>query len=253
MLQTLIGFLGIGLTLVGLGIVILTTDKLAGLSSRPYVGWSLLSLGTVMSAVSIFIGVLKLLRRMSSGVHKIVSRRVLERFEYEFEDEYCSAEKINEVFTLDDSILSRFSRIDEDFLKRRHRLNGNIIRCARKKKVGAGYLSGFYIVYPINQACEKLIEEGYLTGSRMIREEHICSRLEDASSIYVSMVYGRDMPTRGFIVYLLKRDLRRILRDNKNIDSIYARPDTEEGFLLAERFDLRQMPNNPEIWKRKVE
>src|ERR1051326_9032563 len=60
----------------------------------------------------------------------------------------------------------------------------------------------------ITAECEKLIEQGYLIGSRMIRAEHVCKSFEDASAIYISAVYGRDMSTRGFVVYLLRRDLR---------------------------------------------
>ena len=105
----------------------------------------------------------------------------------------------------------------------------------------------------ITAECEKLIEQGYLIGSRMIRAEHVCKSFEDASAIYISAVYGRDMSTRGFVVYLLRRDLRDFLKRNKNIRHIYSRRASSEGHLLVKKYDFKPMKTNPEMYRHTVE
>jgi hypothetical protein len=258
MIQTIFGLIGIGLALIAIGIAVLTTDKVAHLPGmteirRDYIGWSVLILGFFFSFISVAIGAFRLFYKASIEFQVSISPRVLEKFEYEFDDEYCSVEKIKEVMMLDDSVLVRLSHIDEDFLLQRHLINDGIIRCVRKTKSKGNQLSGFYIIYPINEECEKLIEQGYLIGSRMIRPEHICKTFDEASAIYISAVYGRDMPTRGFIVYLLKRDLRDILRNNKRIRHVYSRPASSEGHLLVKKFKFSKMPTNPEMYRYVVD
>ena len=258
MIPTLSSLIGIGLALIAIGIAVLTTDKsatLPGMSEmrRQYVGWSVLILGFFLSFISIVIGAVRLFYKATIEFQVSLSPRVLEKFEYEFDDEWCSAETIRDVMRLDDSVLDRLSHIDEDFLKERHQVNEGIIRCVRKSKAGANQLCGFYIIYPINKECERLIEQGYLTGSRMIRIEHICRNFDEAAAIYISAVYGRDMSTRGFIVYLLKRDLRDILRRNKRIRSVYSRPASAEGHLLVKKFKFSKMSSNPGIYRRFVQ
>ena len=46
----------------------------------------------------------------------------------------------------------------------------------------------------------------------MIRQDHIYRNFEDASAIYISAVYGGDMASRGFVVYLLNVTLTDIFR-----------------------------------------
>jgi hypothetical protein len=257
MIQTISGLIGIGLALIAIGIAILTTEKAASLPGmtelrRQYIGWSALVLGFFLSFISTVVASVRLFYKATIEIQVSLSPRVLEKFEYEFEDEWCCQEAIKDVINLDDSVLRRLSHIDEDFLMQRHQINDGIIRCVRKSKGRANQLSGFYIIYPINDECQKLIEQGYLTGSRMIRTDHICRTFEEAAAIYISAVYGRDMSTRGFIVYLLKRDLRDLLRRNDRIKSVYSRPASSEGHLLVKKFKFTKLPSNPQIYRRAV-
>ncbi len=220
--------------------------------ANEFIGWTALILGFFFSFTAIIIGIFRFFYKASVEFQVVISPRVLEKFEYEFDDECCTTDKIREVMHLDDGVLERLSHIDEDFLLQRHRMNEGIIRCIRKTKSASNELSGFYIIYPITEECEKLIEQGYLVGSRMIRPEHICKNFEEASAIYISAVYGRDMSTRGFVVYLLKRDLKDILRRNKNMKHIYSRPASSEGHLLVKKFKFFKMPTNPEMYQHKL-
>jgi hypothetical protein len=257
MAQTLLALIGIGLGLIGIGIAILTTDRVLTLplmseTRRQFIGWAALILGFFVSFISIVFGAFRIFYKATFEFQVSISPRVLEKFEYEFDDERCEPDKIGELLKLDDGILERLSHVDENFLLGMHQVNKGIIRCVRKSKAASNALSGFYIIYPINEECEKLIEQGYLTGSRMIRPEHICKRFEDASAIYISAVYGRDMSTRGFVVYLLKRDLRDMVASNDRVKHIYSRPASSEGHLLVKKFKFSKMPANPEMYRHTL-
>jgi len=257
MFQTLLAFIGIGLTLVGLGIAILTSDKLETFlriteRHRYAIGWSVLLAGGFVSGCTIIIAGLRLFIRASREFKDFVSPKLLERFEYEFEDDPCNATEIKEVVSLGGSLLRRRSQVDEEFLLQRHRVNSGIIKCARKRRAAKKKLSGFCILYPVNKKCEALIEQGYIRGSSDIREEHICKTFEKAYSVYVSTVYGNDMPTKAFIVYLLKRNLKEILKKNKHLNYVYARPSTPDGYKLAKKFGLKPLFDNSELWRCKV-
>jgi hypothetical protein len=256
--QTLSSLVGVGLGLIAIGIAIITTDKISTFPlmserRRQFIGWSTFILGFVIATVFILIGAFRLFYKATFEFQVSVSPRVLERFEYEFDDELCKADEISEVLSLDDGVLDRLSHVDRDFLIERHQLNNGIIRCVRKTKTGSKQLSGFYIMYPITAECERLIEQGYLVGSRMILKEHVCRSFDDAAAIYISAVYGRDMSTRGFVIYLLKRDLSDLLRRNAKVKNIYSRPASSEGHLLVRKFKFRPVEHNPEMYCRSVE
>jgi hypothetical protein len=182
-----------------------------------------------------------------------IPEKLRESFASMFEIEYCSSDQVKNVCTLDNSILQRYSQVDDTFLLRRHRINNKIIRCIRRTNVDGHDLSGFYILYPITKQCERLIEEGFIVGSRQIQKAHICQSFEEASSLYISMVYGRDLFTRAFIVYQIKQDLMRIFDKNKGLKFIYAGPSTSEGILLAKKFKFAEMAKNPELCRHRTE
>lgn len=254
----LLALLGISLALIALGFSILTVEKFQTIPfmnevNRFYFGWTSLLSGVAICVTCVVFGLIKFLSKASLRFQEDVSPKVLEYFEYEFDDHHCTdIDQIREVLAFEDSLLQRFSHIDENFLLQRHRINNGIIRCVRKNKSGSDYLSGFYIIYPLNKEGEQLIEEGYLSGSRQILERHICPSFEEASSIYISTVYGKDMPTRGFIVYLLKRELREFLKKNKTLNYIYTRPTTSKGFSLARKYKFFKMSNNSELYRYEI-
>lgn len=192
------------------------------------------------------------LMAIQRGFEKRVSPKLRDYFVGTFSREYCDAQHVNEVCSLDNSVLKRFSRIDEDFLLERLAVNRRIITCVRRKEFSTGILSGFYLVYPLTEDCQELIEAGLIIGSRQITADHITLTFDEASAIYVSMVYGRDRLTRAFVVYSLGQTLSEVITKRKADSTIYTGPNSPEGFHLAERYGFTRMSTNAEILRCRV-
>jgi hypothetical protein len=133
---------------------------------------------------------------------------------------------------------------------RRYKINTQVIKCVKVKqgiRNNEG-LTGYYILYPISKECEKLISEGLLVQGRQIEPHHICEDFEQASALYLSLIYGKDKLTRAFLLYLIRRDVTEILNKNENISRVYTRPCTPDGFRIVEKNGLSKLPANPQIY-----
>jgi hypothetical protein len=153
---------------------------------------------------------------------------------------------------LDNRILERVANVDERLLLERHNTNNQIIKLVRKRSQSGDELAGFYILYPINRECEELIESGAILRSRQITSDHICKEFKEAASLYLSMVYGKSRQAQGYLIYLLYRDMRRIIRANNKVRAIYVRPVTEAGFQVVERHAFKRFREGSGIYRRIV-
>jgi len=177
--------------------------------------------------------------------------KAIDSLEYEFLDQYCDSSSIRYICALGDFALEKIAHVSETLLVERMGINQKIIKYVKIKQEpdDKECLTGYYILYPISRECEELLNKGLLAGSSKIKNHHICAGYQQASALYLSMVYGKNRRTRAFLVYLLKRDIAEILSKNGNIKGVYTRPCTPEGVRAAIKNQLHQLPNNPQIYK----
>ncbi|HEY7912654.1 MAG TPA: hypothetical protein VIG62_12145 [Blastocatellia bacterium] len=180
------------------------------------------------------------------------SARTQKLFRNHFVDEFCASETLGRLCALDDHILERVANLDERLLVERHRANSQIIKLIRKRAQSSDEMAGFYILYPINRECEEFIESGVILRSRQITTDHICKDFKEAASLYLSMVYGKSRQAQGYLIYLLYRDMRRIIRANNKVKAIYVRPVTEAGFQVVERHAFKRFREGSGIYRRIV-
>jgi hypothetical protein len=181
------------------------------------------------------------------------SARIQRLFRNHFVDEYCAADTLGLLCALDDHVLERVANVDERLLLERHRANNQIIKLVRKRSQSNDEPAGFYILYPINSECEVMIENGAILRSRQITTDHICKEFKAAASLYLSMVYGKSRQAQAYLIYLLYRDMRRIIRGaNNRVKAIYVRPVTDAGFQVVERHAFKRFREGSGIYRRIV-
>ena len=181
-----------------------------------------------------------------------ISARMLRLFRARFTDDYCDSESLGRLCALDERILERVANVNEAILLERHNANKQIIKLVKKRPEGDGQVEGFYILYPINDECERLIEDGSILTSRQITTRHICEESGQASSLYLSMVYGQSKQAQAYLIYLLYRDMREIIRANRRVRAIYVRPVTASGFQVMERHKFHRFKEGSGIYRRIV-
>ncbi len=183
----------------------------------------------------------------------LFSANLLRFFQNRFSDEYCDAESIKQLCAFDNGILERTANINETLLLERHQRNNRIIKTIRKRRIDDFFeLAGFYILYPITSECEKQIEGGDIRNSRQITSTHICTESHSVLALYLSMVYGKDRATQAYIIYLLYRDIKKIIRANRSIQFLYVRPVTEDGFRAVEKHHFHRFRQDSGIYRRGV-
>jgi len=180
----------------------------------------------------------------------MISAKILEAFQNRFAHQYCDAESIKRICVYENRLLERIANVDEDILLARHRTNQQIIRLIKDRLAGED-LAGFYILYPITADCERLIAKGQIIKSSQIQNTHICNAIQ-ASSYYLSMVYGKDRASQAYLIHLIFKDLKTAVIHNRNIQFIYVRPVTEAGFRVVEKHDFRKFREDSGIYRRIV-
>lgn len=181
-----------------------------------------------------------------------ISSKVLRFFHHEFRDEYCEAQSIKALYAFEHGILEQTANINEALLSERHQANNQIIKTIKKRGANEFDLAGFYILYPLTSACEKLIEDGDIRYSRQLATSHICNASQTVSALYLSMVYGKDRATQAYLIYLLYRDIKKIIRANRAIQFLYVRPVTEAGFRVVEKHHFHPFRQDSGIYRRTV-
>lgn len=194
----------------------------------------------------------KVVRKMA---RKLVSKKLQDFFEFEYVDQYCNEQMVTEVCALENSLLEETTETSREMILMRHRVNNQIIKCVKIKQgiKDQESLTGYYVLYPLTRECDRLVKKGTLLQSKQIEPFHICETFNQATSLYLSMVYGKDCMTKAFLVYILKRDITEILRTNKNIKCIYTRPCTRDGFRVAEKNGFSPLPTNLHLYHKITE
>ncbi|MEW6130678.1 MAG: hypothetical protein AB1757_26845 [Acidobacteriota bacterium] len=183
---------------------------------------------------------------------RFISPQIRKHFCSRFTDEYCDEASLQRLCALDDRILERVAQVSESVLLERHRLNPRIIKLIKPQTATVDSMVGFYILYPINRECETLIESGVICQSRELTAAHLCQANESVDALYLSMVYGRTRQAQGYLIYLLYRDLKAIIKANRSIRYIYVRPVTTVGFQAVEKHAFHPIHPDSGIYCRKV-
>jgi hypothetical protein len=181
-----------------------------------------------------------------------ISPKILRLFQNQFLDEYCDAQSIKPLCEFENGILERTANINEALLVARHQTNNQIIKMIQKKGTNNAELSGFYILYPLTCEGEKLIEGGDIRNSRQIATSHLCNDSQPVFALYLSMVFGKDRATQAYLIYLLYRDIKKIIRANREIRFLYVRPVTEDGFRAVEKHHFHRFREDSGIYRRAV-
>ncbi|PYP86555.1 MAG: hypothetical protein DMF61_12810 [Blastocatellia bacterium AA13] len=179
-----------------------------------------------------------------------ISTRMLRRFLRQYTIHYPDLNSVDEICAFDDRILERTANVDSTLLTRRLVINNQIMRLLRKKSTSE--LAGYYLLYPINRECEMLIEDGRILKSSQITDDLICSGGARAASLYLSMVYGVDRISQGFLIHLLYKDIREIIRKNPDMRSLFVRPVTPAGFRAVEKHEFKKFREDSGIFRRLI-
>jgi hypothetical protein len=180
----------------------------------------------------------------------MMSAKILKTLQDRFIPQYCDAESIKRICAYENRLLERIANVDEDILLARHKINHQIIRLLKNRMAGED-LAGFYILYPITVDCESLIAGGQIIKGSQIQTAHICNA-NQASSYYLSMVYGKDRLSQAFLIHLIFKDLKKAVINNRNIQFIYVRPVTEAGFRVVEKHNFLKFREDSGIYRRLV-
>ena len=180
----------------------------------------------------------------------MISAKILQAFQNRFAHQYCDAASIKRICAYENRLLERIANVDEEILRERHKANHQIIRLIKDKAKGEDF-AGFYILYPITADCERLIANGQIIKGSQIQNTHICNTIQ-ASSYYLSMVYGKDRASQAYLIHLIFKSLKRAVLSNRNVQFIYVRPVTEAGFRVVEKHDFRKFREDSGIYRRMV-
>lgn len=182
-----------------------------------------------------------------------ISTKMLRFFQNELSNRHCDAQSIKQLYDFENGILERTTNLNEALLSERHQTNNQIIKTIGRRGGNDSDLTGFYILYPITSECEKLIEDGEIRNSSQIASIHICKDSHRVSALYLSMVYGKDRATQAYIIYLLYRDIKKIIRTNRDIRFLYVRPVTEAGFRVVEKHHFHPFRQDSGIYRRAIQ
>jgi hypothetical protein len=248
MTRNMLKLLGLGITLLGIGLEVTSVTHPEFFNLLPEliakgIGPGVGIIGLIILTLAFLTPVYVLTVKLSQSI----TPKLKERYEYEFDFGYCSSTEIQEVFQLGNGILGKLTKVSEVLLTQRHRTNDKIIRYTRKKRSNGTPMTGYYIIYPIKRECEKLINKGLLKRGEQIELDHICKDFSRAAALYISMVFGEDRNTRGYILDRIENDLAHILTHNRRIKSVYVRPCSPDGYRLVKKFKFRQMSGS-DIW-----
>jgi hypothetical protein len=181
----------------------------------------------------------------------VISLKILEAFQHRFIHQYGDAESIWEICAYENRLLERLANVNEGVLLSRHQANQHIIRLIKNKTADEQELAGFYLLYPISAACEKLIDDGQIIQSSQIQNHHICEA-NQAASYYLSMVYGKDRAAQAFLIHLIFNDLKAAVISNRRVRFIYLRPVTEAGFRVVGKHNFNRFRDDSGIYRRMV-
>lgn len=177
---------------------------------------------------------------------------MLRIFQQKFSNEYCDADAIQPLCAFENRIVERLAGVNEKILSERYQRNPRIIKFINKSRTIGKELVGFFILYPITGECEKLIEDGVILKSSQIENRHISESAIQANSLYLSMVFGKDKITQAYLIYLLYKDLKKIVRENRAIRSLFVRPVTDAGLRVVQRHAFHKFRENSGIFRRLV-
>ena len=179
-----------------------------------------------------------------------ISPNAIRYFRRRYTDRYSDLESIEEVCALDGRILESTAHVNAAILSERHHINERVVKLIRRNLTSA--LAGYYILYPISDECEALIEEGRILKSSQITTDHICRLGEPAAALYLSMVYGASKASRAFLIYLLYRDIREMIGENQSLRSIFVRPVTPAGLRAVEKHQFQRFRPDSDIYRRLI-
>lgn len=114
-------------------------------------------------------------------------------------------------------------------IKNRMIKNKYIVRGLKVKTPFENFIVGFYIVYPITKGCKGGIDFGDIKKSDQFNLNHIAINYDEASAVYISLVYALDLYSRAILLLKLLDELNGIIKEYPNITHFYTRPVSHDG------------------------
>lgn len=237
---------------MGLGAAIFALESSSFVPKKYKDYLSLSGIGVFLFGVCLFVyWKVNLLVKGTNFIINKVSAKFVDFFNYEY-DVICGRSKcLNELCEIGFNLIGN-NHADEKTLKKRLEKNNEIIKIIKLQRNNKSRISGYYIVYPINNEADKLLRKKKIKNGKHIDESQILSDFSHASAIYVSMVAGKNIHSKAFSLYLLRKDISEYVKRYRRIKRLYAKPSTKDGLRLLTKYGFEPLDGDSEVWSYNI-
>lgn len=112
-------------------------------------------------------------------------------------------------------------------------------------------IAGYLIMYPLNEsACGRILQGSLTSGSGLVPGD-LCENRNDASGLYVGMVYGTERwPDRAAAVFFARSVVDTAFQESSDLRHVFARAGTGFGERMLRRLGgVRINAAQSEIWR----
>lgn len=108
------------------------------------------------------------------------------------------------------------------------------------------FLESCFVVYPLTQHAYEMLRSGVWKSGRILGKHDISPNWADASAIYIAGLVGHGTPARARII----AELMQFILSKPKLP-VLARPASDNGRKLMERFDLKPIDHPNDVWLRE--
>lgn len=231
---------------LGAGLVALESSSLIPANFKKYILFS----GITIFFVGLILLICWKVQMLSKGTRFLidkVSSKATEFFNYEY-DVICGQSKcLKELCKIGFNLIGD-NHADEETLKKRLSKNCRIVKIIKSLRNNKKGISGYYIAYPINNDADNLFQRKLIKNGKGIREEQILTDFSHASAIYISMVAGKNIHSKAFSLYILRKDISGYVEKYKKIKRLYAKPSTKDGLRILTKYGFEPLGGDTEAW-----
>jgi hypothetical protein len=212
----------------------------------------------VFGALTAFIGFVMLVLwkvgLVSKGAQFLidkVSAKATEFFDYEYDVISGQSKCLKELCRIGHKLIGD-NHIDEETLKLRLSKNNRIVKIIKSLRNNKKGISGYYIAYPISKDADNLLQKKFIRNGKEIRDEQILTDFSRAHAIYISMVAGRNIHSKAFSLYVLRKDLTEYIEKYRKIKKLYAKPSTKDGLRILTKYGFEPLGDGTEVWSYNI-
>lgn len=117
----------------------------------------------------------------------------------------------------------------------------------REYATGKRSYCGYFLLYPLKKGVGRQILAGGIRSEAEFGAEVLCPTFDDASYLYVGMVFGTDRHARSYVKDRLRQELLSILGSGR-VDHVFARPGTRAGLALMQAYGFLPIGDAKSVW-----